>query len=208
MNVAIMPTAAMTRPAIPSQRGTRRVITRGMAIPSISRANGTTNPGPPLANARPVRARARAGSDGSAFLLAQLGAHAAQRFAERIAELDLTPPQAGLLRSIAGQPGRSQQAIAAELGTPATRLVAMIDELEGRGVLERRRNPDDRRLYAIHLTDEGTKLLARLGRAAQAHTAELTKALDDAERRQLGELLARVAEQQELTPGVHPGYRA
>lgn len=149
----------------------------------------------------------RQGPPGAAFLLSQIGAHAAQRFAQRIAELDLTPAQAGLLRAIAGGPGRSQQAIAAELGTPATRLVAMIDDLERRGVLERRRNPGDRRLYAIHLTDDGAKLLGRLGRAAEAHTAELTKALDDDERRHLRELLLRIAEQQELTPGVHPGYR-
>lgn len=149
----------------------------------------------------------RQGPPGVGFLISQLGAHAAQRFAQRIADLDLTPPQAGLLRAIAGQPGRSQQAIAAQLGTPATRLVAMIDDLERRGVLERRRNPDDRRLHAIHLTAEGTKLLGRLGRAAQAHTAELTTALDDDERDQLQKLLLRIAEQQELTPGVHPGYR-
>lgn len=149
----------------------------------------------------------RHGPPGVAFLIAQIGAHAAQRFAERIAELDLTPPQAGLMRAIVRDPGRSQQAIAAELGTPATRLVAMIDGLERRGVLERRRNPDDRRLHAIHPTPEGMKLLGRLGRAAEAHTADLTKALDDDERRQLRALLARIADQQGLTPGVHPGYR-
>ena len=149
----------------------------------------------------------RNGPPGVGFLLSQLGAHAAQRFAQRIAELDLTPPQAGLLRAIAVGPGRSQQAIAAELGTPATRLVAMIDELERRGVLERRRNPDDRRLHAIHITEDGGKLLGRIGRAAEAHTAELTRALDDDERQQLRKLLLRIAEDQALTPGVHPGYR-
>ena len=47
---------------------------------------------------------------GSAFLLAQVGAHAAQRFTERIGELDLTPAQVGLLRLVASRPGQSQQA--------------------------------------------------------------------------------------------------
>lgn len=70
-----------------------------------------------------------AGPGGTAFLIAQLGAHAAQRFAERLDELDLTPPQAGLLRAIADGPGRSQQALAAQLGTKATRLVALLDGL-------------------------------------------------------------------------------
>src|ERR1700759_5437185 len=72
---------------------------------------------------------------GSAFLLAQLGAHAAARFADRIASLDLTPAQAGLLRLIAREPGQSQQAIAGQLGTPASRLVLLVDELEGRGLI-------------------------------------------------------------------------
>jgi hypothetical protein len=57
---------------------------------------------------------------GSAFLLAQLGAHGAAQFAQRISELDLTPPQAGLLRLIAWNPGQSQQAIAGKLGTLAS----------------------------------------------------------------------------------------
>jgi len=64
---------------------------------------------------------------GSAFLLTQIGTHAAEEFATRVAELDLTPPQAGLLRAIALGPGRSQQALARHLGTPATRLVALVD---------------------------------------------------------------------------------
>lgn len=148
------------------------------------------------------------GPPGVAFLLSQLGAHASQQFARRIGEIGLTPQQAGLLRAIAAAPGRSQQAIAAELGTPATRLVAMIDDLEKRGVLERRRNPDDRRLHAIHLTPDGAKLLDRLRRTARAHSADLTESLDETETQQLQALLLRIADQQGLTPGVHPGYRA
>jgi DNA-binding MarR family transcriptional regulator len=145
---------------------------------------------------------------GAAFLLTQLGAHAARRFAERVAELDLTPPQAGLLRAVARGPGQSQQSLAAHLGTPPTRLVALVDGLEERGVLERRRNPGDRRLHAIHLTPDGEKLLREVGRVAAAHDAAVLAALDDDERAQLRALLVRVAGQQGLTEGVHPGYRA
>src|SRR3954451_21189718 len=103
---------------------------------------------------------------GSAFLLAQVGAHAAQRFAERIAELDLTPAQVGLLRLVATRPGQSQQAIAAQLGTPPTRLVALVDGLEKRGLIERHRNPDDRRLYALELSEEGRAFMGRVAQAA------------------------------------------
>lgn len=145
---------------------------------------------------------------GSAFLLAQLGAHAARRFAERVAELDLTPPQTGLLRAVARKPGQSQQALAAHLGTPPTRLVALVDGLEKRGVVERRRNPADRRLHALHLTPAGEELMAQIRRLVEAHEAAVLAALDPDERELLRGLLVRIAADQGLTAGVHPGYRA
>jgi DNA-binding MarR family transcriptional regulator len=151
----------------------------------------------------PERART-----GSAFLLAQLGAHAAARFADRIAGLDLTPAQAGLLRLIAREPGQSQQAIAGQLGTPASRLVLLVDELEERGLIERRRNPGDRRHHALYLTPAGGEFMKELGQVGAAHEDDICAALDPAERQDLNRLLRRVADQQGLTPGVHPGYRS
>lgn len=144
---------------------------------------------------------------GSAFLLAQLGSYAATRFAERIADLDLTPPQAGLLRAIAAGPGQSQQALARLLGTPPSRLVALVDGLDERGLVERRRNPDDRRLHALHLTAAGDALLARIGEVARAHDDAMCAGLDPDDRAALRTLLSRLAEHHGLTPGVHPGYR-
>lgn len=144
---------------------------------------------------------------GAAFLLTQLGTHAAQAFAERIATLDLTPPQTGLLRAIAQEPGRSQQALADQLDTPPTRLVALVDGLEQRGLVERRRNSRDRRLYAVHLTAAGDELMADVARIAREHDDALFTALKLQERRQLRDLLARIATDRGLTPGVHPGYR-
>ena len=101
-----------------------------------------------------------------AFLLAQLGAYAAERFGERAAALDFTRPQAGLLRLISREPGQSQQAVARRLGTPPSRLVALVDGLEQRGLIERRRNPGDRRNYALHLTAAGEQAMAALSQAA------------------------------------------
>lgn len=144
---------------------------------------------------------------GNAFLLAQLGAHATALFAERIAELDLTPPQAGLLRMVAGEQGLSQQVIAGRLGTPPSRLVLLVDGLEERGVIERRRNPADRRNYGLFLTPDGGQFMGKLGRAAAAHEDTVCAVLDPGEREQLGALLGRVAAQLGLEPGVHPGYR-
>jgi DNA-binding MarR family transcriptional regulator len=143
---------------------------------------------------------------GATFLLAQLGAHAAQRFAERVAELELTPPQTGLLRCVAQRPGQSQQAIAGQLGTTPSRLVGLVDGLQQRGLIERRRNPGDRRNYALYLTDAGRRSMARIGLAARQHEDALCAGLSEAERAQLQALLARLATRQGLAKLAHPGY--
>jgi DNA-binding MarR family transcriptional regulator len=146
--------------------------------------------------------------EGVAFLLAQLGQHAATLFAERIADLDLTPPHAGILRAIARNPGSSQQALSAQLDLLPSRVVAYVDELEERGYVERRRNPDDRRLHALYLTESGGQLMAELGELVRRHERGLTAGLTAEQRRTLGDLLATLARQQGLSPGVHPGFRS
>src|SRR5262245_23924430 len=84
----------------------------------------------------------------TAFLLAQVGAHAATQFAERLAPLELTPAHAGILRLIRTSSGMSQQALSSMLGVLPSRLVVLVDELEDRGLVERRDSPEDRRVYA------------------------------------------------------------
>ena len=165
----------------------------------------TSNPGDVAAE--PSGAAAAPPGPGAAFLLAQLGSYAAAQFTDRVIELDLVPAQTGLLRAVAARPGQSQQALAQLLGTPPSRLVALVDALEERGILERRRNPDDRRLHALHLTEDGHRLLARVGEAARTHDDAICRALDPTERDQLRVLLTRIADNHGLTPGVHPGYR-
>lgn len=144
---------------------------------------------------------------GNAFLLAQIGHQAARRYGERMAELELSPAHSGLLFAIGRAPGQSQQALAATLDTPATRLVALLDELERRGAIERKRNPEDRRHNAIHLTEQGGKLLRRIGKLSANHERELTAALSETERAELHGYLARIADELGLTPGVHPAFR-
>ncbi len=144
---------------------------------------------------------------GVAFLVAQIGAAAARRFAERIAELDLTPPQTGLLRAIAQHPGSSQRELGARLGLFPSRVVTFVDDLESRGFVRRERSRTDRRQYALHLTDQGQALMSQVRTVARAHESNLCQSLDESERAQLVVLLGRIAEQQGLTSGVHPGYR-
>lgn len=143
-----------------------------------------------------------------AFLVAQLGAYAAERFGERAAALDFTRPQAGLLRLISREPGQSQQAVARRLGTPPSRLVALVDGLEQRGLIERRRNPGDRRNYALHLTAAGEQAMAALSQASLEHEQAISASLTEAERAQLSKLLSKLAAAHGLVPGVHPGYRS
>ncbi|HLJ89289.1 MAG TPA: MarR family transcriptional regulator [Candidatus Angelobacter sp.] len=142
-----------------------------------------------------------------AFLLAQLGAHAASQFAEKLRVLDLTPPDAGILRLLRVASGLSQQELASRLKIHPSRLVAILDNLEKLGFSERRPNPDDRRLYSLHLTKGGEEILGKIGKVARDHQDALLGALSDEERATLGSLLLRIADQQGLTRGVHPRYQ-
>jgi DNA-binding MarR family transcriptional regulator len=144
---------------------------------------------------------------GPAFLLAQVGAHAASKFGERIATIGLTPPHAGIFRLLAVTQGLSQQDLSTRLGIHPSRLVAILDELESRGLLERKPNPEDRRQYAVHLTAKGRDIFARIGQIARRHQDALCASLTEEERQKLAELLQKIAHEQGLTPGVHPGYR-
>jgi DNA-binding MarR family transcriptional regulator len=138
------------------------------------------------------------------FLLAQLGTHAHRRFAERLERLDLHPRHFGMLSHLAASEGQSQQALSIALRIHRSAVVALVDDLEQRGLAERRRDPVDRRAYALYLTPSGRDLLADLERIAEEHEAELLTALDASERSQLISLLQRVAQSQGLAAGVHP----
>src|SRR6516165_4467004 len=142
-----------------------------------------------------------------AFLLSQVGAHAADKFGERLEPLGLKPAHAGILRVIRQADGLSQQALGEKLSVFPSRLVALLDELEERALVERRDSPTDRRSYALYLTGAGRDALEQIGRAAREHQDDLCAALDESERVQLADLLRRIAHEQGLTPGVHPGYR-
>jgi DNA-binding MarR family transcriptional regulator len=143
---------------------------------------------------------------GAAFLLAQVGAHAAGRFAELLAPLHLSPPHAGILRVLSKSAGLSQQELASKLNMHPSRLVGLVDELETSGFVKRQENPDDRRTYALRLTDEGRAILGEIGRVAREHQESLLASLGKEESEQLADLLQRIADDQGLTPGVHPGF--
>lgn len=142
-----------------------------------------------------------------AFLLAQVGALAASKFARRLAKLKLAPPHAGILRILSSTPAITQRTLASTLGVAPSRLVALVDDMEARGLIERRENADDRRRYALHLTEKGQSTLEAVSRVSREHSQDLLRAISEDEKRQLASLLQRVADNQGLTRGVHPGYR-
>ena len=143
----------------------------------------------------------------AAFLIAQVGAHAASRFAERLAKLKLAPRHAGILRILSSTPAITQQTLATTLGMVPSRLVALVDDMEARGLIERRENPDDRRRYCLHVTEKGRSTLETIGRISREHSQSLLAAISEDEQRQLATLLQRIADEQGLAHGVHPGYR-
>lgn len=148
------------------------------------------------------------GQTSIAFLLTQIGTHAASGFAARLDPLELLPQHAGILRMLGQNTGISQQELAARLDMHASRLVGLVDTLEKRGLVERQSNTKDRRVHALLLTEAGRRTLKELGAIAREHDKAICEGLSPEERTQLFSLLEKVAQRQELAHGVHPGYRA
>jgi DNA-binding MarR family transcriptional regulator len=145
---------------------------------------------------------------GAAFLLSQLGYHSSRLWQGRLAPLGLDPRHVMLLRHVAIAEGRSQQALGEAVQIPPSRMVALIDVLEQRGLLRRRPDPGDRRVRTLHLTRDGRRLLNKVMEVSLEHERQLCKGLQPAEREQLIALLSRLAAEQGLGEGVHPGAAA
>jgi DNA-binding MarR family transcriptional regulator len=140
-----------------------------------------------------------------AFLLSQVGMHASRRFGERIAEVGLHPALFRVLNLVDAAEGHSQQAIGEAIEVPPSRMVGLVDELEQRGLVERRPHPTDRRVRALYLTAEGRQTLERGREIAKAHERDLTKGMPAADRKRLTEYLQKIVDEQTIGRGIHPG---
>jgi len=140
-----------------------------------------------------------------AFLLSQVGIHASKLFAERIAKIGLNPPLFRVLNLIDAAEGKSQQAIGAAAEIPPSRMVALVDELEHLGLVERRPYPADRRVRALFVTRTGRQTLARGRKIAKDHEEELTRGMSAPDRKRLVGLLQKIVDEQAIGRGVHPG---
>jgi DNA-binding MarR family transcriptional regulator len=144
---------------------------------------------------------------GVAFLLSQVGAHAANCFEDRLAAVKLKPYHAGLLRMLGSNPGLSQQELSDVFGIFPSRLVVLLDQLETRSLIERRANASDRRGHRLHLTSAGRRALTRIEGLTLELERDLCTALAGPERATLTSLLNRIVAQQNIRPAVHPAYR-
>lgn len=137
------------------------------------------------------------------FTVSSIGYAVAKRFRETLAPLGLEPREFALLRVIGAAEGMSQQAAGERLQIPPSRMVAFVDALETRGLLERRHNPRDRRRHALYLTGDGRELLERAFAIAAELERRLCAHLSAAEREQLLELLVLVGVQLGVARGTH-----
>jgi DNA-binding MarR family transcriptional regulator len=139
------------------------------------------------------------------FFLSTLGYQSHAMWEERLTPLGLTSRQAATLIHIARAEGQPQQRLVSVLRIAPSRVVALVDELEQRGLLRRRTDPTDRRVRTLRLTAKGKAMVQSLVKVTDAHEAWLSTGLDSAERELLLTLLTKVAAGLDLSESAHAG---
>jgi DNA-binding MarR family transcriptional regulator len=140
------------------------------------------------------------------FTVSSIGYAVSRRFRETLAPLELEPREFALLRAVGAAEGQSQQAIGERLQIPPSRMVAFVDALQARSLIERRHNPHDRRTRELYLTPAGRQLLTRAFQLAARLERDLCADLTADERDQLLASLQRVGLQLGLPPGAHAAH--
>jgi DNA-binding MarR family transcriptional regulator len=126
-------------------------------------------------------------------LLAGRGGVAGDRVREALSATGLAVRSAFTLMHLADGPV-NQQALIDLLEVDPSALVAVLNELEGLGLVSRQRDPADRRRHIVTMTDEGTKALRVIDSVLDKADDELFSALSPAERDQLQRLLTKVGD--------------
>src|SRR6478609_7214758 len=129
----------------------------------------------------------------STFLLKRLGFSAKERGFKAYEQEGLHPYHHAILLALDGGSHETQGAIADALGYDRGQLVGLLDELEERGLVERRRDPADRRRHIVRLTPAGKRALAKLRALARQLDDDFLASLDEDERAQLHALVLRLA---------------
>lgn len=136
-------------------------------------------------------ARRQTGRVGQLLFVAQQAAQALAT--ERLGPLGLSPRAWGVLSTLVESGPLTQIELATRMAIDRTAMVYLLDELEDQALVERVRSPRDRRAFLIHLTESGREAQRRAAAALDGVAETLLTPLAAAERRQLVDLLARVA---------------
>jgi MarR family transcriptional regulator for hemolysin len=118
-------------------------------------------------------------------------------FDDTLAEAGGSRPIWLILISLKTQPTRNQRELADAVGIQGATLTHHLNAMETDGLITRRRDPANRRVHQVALTDKGEALFHRLASAAQAHDRRLRSGLDAGELATLERLLGRLRENME-----------
>jgi DNA-binding MarR family transcriptional regulator len=128
------------------------------------------------------------------YMLRRAQLAAFQDFLRSYAEAGIRPAQYAVLTVIERNPGLRQSQVSTALGIKRANLVALLDSLESRGLAKRVPVATDRRSYALHLTETGAALMAKLAEINAAHEKRVTAKIGENGRRELLKLLHGVVE--------------
>jgi DNA-binding MarR family transcriptional regulator len=128
-----------------------------------------------------------------AFLLGRLGLVLKGRKVEAFEAAGHNAYQHGVLCTLDESPRETQATIAEALGYDRSWLVGLLDELEHEGLIERRRDPADRRRHLVSLKPEGKEKLEQLRKVSRQVEEDFLAPLDADERATLHGLLAKLA---------------
>jgi DNA-binding MarR family transcriptional regulator len=127
------------------------------------------------------------------FLLKRLGFLVKDKTIAAFEDSGLSPYHHAVLALLEEDPRETQAMIADALGYDRSHLVGMLDELEERGLIERRRDPADRRRHLVTLTPEGRRASTRLRAIVKRVEDDFFAPLDDEQRETLKSLLQELA---------------
>jgi DNA-binding MarR family transcriptional regulator len=128
------------------------------------------------------------------FLLKRLGMAAKTESLEAYESTGLLPYHHAILALLDEGTTETQGAIGEALGYDKGQLVGMLDDLEEAGLIERRRDPADRRRHVVRMTPRGRTALGKMRRLSARIEQEFLAPLDESERAELHALLLRLAE--------------
>jgi DNA-binding MarR family transcriptional regulator len=136
----------------------------------------------------PVRAPKELLSSTS-HLLKRLGFAVKERSLVAFESTGLSPAHYAVLALLEEEPRETQAMIADALGYDRSHLVGLLDELEERGLLDRKRDPVDRRRHLVSLTPEGKRALKQLRTTVKRVDDDFFAPLDAEQRETLHQLL-------------------